>query len=376
MPITISNSRLSLVAGQCFFEQDWRTGLGPDRTPWDFAYYKYTFNQIRGGGVVPNFAFPWRPSQRSTFWSAYLNWRPLGGVGAASAWRALVPFRLTAPSQPKVATDNAGERVFYDVYGYPHGIVAALTIQSPRKDIETLDVWRDRTRRLRLDRPFSVTAAGVPMQAGLNAATALDVILDWHRDAYYGPIIERYGSSDPISIGAVIQGDGVNASAPIDKDIHRALYAVTSWPMDWRSAALPTLAERCLLVSDANKATGDALYATGRNRTLWRPGLFGLKTSGGAANRPHTLSCLAHNLLAGAVQAESLRLFAQGFEASATAQKKFNISVVDAVADLLDRMRRGENTYRSSSIRGFIEDPNSKAAVNALLARYKLAQIG
>jgi hypothetical protein len=297
----------------------------------------------------------------------------LAGVSADSAWRGMVPFRLTNPLQPKVESDNAAERVFYDVYGYPHGVVAAITIQSPRSSVETLGAWRDRTRRLRLDRPFSVTAAGAPAQAGLGASAALDAILDWHRETYYGPIAERYRSVDPISIGVVIQGDGVNPTAPISAEIHRALYAVTSWPKDWQTVALPKLQEHCLGVSSLNAATGDALYAARRGRTLWRPGLFSIQNAG---KRLHTLSCLAHNLVAGAVQAESLRLFAQGFAASPAAQKQFRSDLVDTAAELLDRMRRGVQTYRSASIQSIIEDPSSKAEVNALLVRNKtLAQI-
>src|SRR5208282_6502526 len=122
MPIILRNSRLSLVAGQCFFEQAWRAERGPDPVPWRYSYYVRTFNQIRGGLVVPDFAFPWRPSQRSAFWSLYLGGQPLAGVSARSAWDAMTPFRLTNLDQPKVGTDNTSERVFYDVYGYPHGV--------------------------------------------------------------------------------------------------------------------------------------------------------------------------------------------------------------------------------------------------------------
>ena len=243
---------------------------------------------------------------------------------------------------------------------------------------ETLGEWRDRTRRLRLDRPFSVTADG-DAQVGLNAAEALEAIVDWHRDKYFGKVNGRYQSAEPVTIGAVIKGEGVNLSAPVDEDIHRALFALTSWPEDWQHADLPVLKEHCLRVSAKDRSIGDALYAVGRGRTLWRPALFSLRSAGGAAKRLHKLSCLAHNMLAGAVQAESLRLFALGFNAAApVAQKRIiNTDLVDTAAKLLDRMRRGVQTYRSSSIQSLIEDPDSKAEVNALLARGKgLGQIG
>ena len=128
MPIILRNSRLSLVAGQCFFEQVWRTERRLAPILWNYAYYSRTFNEIPGGVAVLDFAFPWRPTQRSSFWSLYLGGQPLAGVSADAAWRVMMPLRLTTPLRPEVKTDNALERVFYDVYGYPHGVVAAITI--------------------------------------------------------------------------------------------------------------------------------------------------------------------------------------------------------------------------------------------------------
>ncbi len=204
------------------------------------------------------------------------------------------------------------------------------------------------TRRLRLDRPFSITDSG-GAKVDLNAEEALGAILDWHRDVYFGASGDRWQSAEPLTIGAVIKGEGVDLTAPINDDMHRVLHAVTSWPEDWRHADLPVLKDYCLRVSMKNSSIGDALYAVGRGRTLWRPALFSLKS----APKPlHKLSCLAHNMLAGAVQAESLRLFALGLDASDPAAQKKILSTdfVDTAANLLHRMRLGMKTYRSTSI--------------------------
>jgi len=373
MPIVLRNSRLSFLAGQCFFEQHWRRPRTLEPTLWSSPYYSWTFRQIRGGVHDPNFALPWRSSQRNAFWSAYLAGQPLGGVGPDAAWEEMVPLRLTAPGRPGFATDNSEERTFYDIYGHPHGLVVALTVQSPRKVSETLDVWRDRTRRLRLDQPYTVTEPGKAARAGLKLAVALSVILEWHRLAFYGDIAEIFESGEPLTFGAVIQGQGVEPTLPISPDLHRTLHAVTDWPQHWETASLPPLSDHCLPVSAANAATGDALYATGRGLTLWRPGLF---TAGqtGKMDRLHTLSCLVHNHLAGAVQAESLRLFAKGYAASADAKSKLPTQFPKRAAILLDRLRRGSQTYRASSLKYVVENSNSKAEVNALLKQYGLEQ--
>lgn len=373
MTTTLRNSRLTLIAGQSFFVQHWRAAVGPRSAPWRWHEYSWTFNQIRSGQIDPDFDFPWRSSQRSAYWSTYLSGQKLGTVRAESAWQAMVPLRITGQERPQIGTDNPAERVLLDVYAYPHGLVAALTVQSPQGLSEGLDAWRDRTRRLRLDRPFTLALPGTAPRAGLKADEALEASLDWFRERYFGAVDEVFTEGEPFTIGAAIQGQGVNPTAPVSPSLHRTLHAVTAWPVNWKTASLPDLKTHCLPVRSSKAEPGDALYAVGRGRTLWRPGLF-TKISTGKADRIHTLSCLAHNMVASSVQAESLRLFAKGFQSSPTARAQLSPEFASTAARLLHNARMGESTYRSSSIARLIEDPNSKAEVNALLAEHGHAQ--
>lgn len=364
MPVSVRNSRLTLIAGQCFFEHQWQ--FGPSPMLWEWAEYKWLFNQLRGGSADAEFDFAWRRTE-SAFWTGLLGGQKPAGAGPSAAWDAMVPFRITGTDRPTIATDDPAERAFYDIYGYPHGLVAALTIQSPRTSAELLDDWRDRTRRLRLNAAYTLTMPG-GQTTSLKAGAALDALLDWHRLEHYGHVNEIYRSAEPFTIGVVIQADGVVATVPPTAALQRTLHAVTAWPANWQTVALSPLANHCLPVRSSTASAGDALYAATRGLTLWRPGLF-TQAAASKAERIHTLSCLGHNLVAGAVQAESLRLFAQGFETSKPAQTKLDPDFATTAASVLDRLRRGEKTYRSSGIKHLIEDPNSKAEVNGLFTR-------
>jgi hypothetical protein len=154
----------------------------------------------------------------------------------------------------------------------------------------------------------------------------------------------------------------------VDPATHRLLYAVTAWPLDWQQAVLPNLKSPDILlpVCAHNVSAGDAFYAAQRGRILWRPSLFGYQRTPGEAP-PHTLSCLAHNVLAGAVQSESLRLFALGLAGSVTSAQALDDEEINRAARLIDAMLRGVQTYRSSSLRALLQDPGSRAQVNALL---------
>ncbi|MDB5583733.1 MAG: hypothetical protein JWR80_8909 [Bradyrhizobium sp.] len=372
----IEIARLSFVAGQCFFEHRARVPAPAEPVLWRRAYYSRAYNLIQGGQAQPRFAQAWRRGQQSSFWSHYLGGRALSGVDADSAWRALVPMRLIDPAAPALATDDPRERVIVDCYGYPNGLTAAVTIQSPARVTMDLGHWPDRARQLRRTSVFTLSeqAKGPPTPPGIDAAIA--ALLDWYRNAYYGPVAEIFGSSDTISVGAVIKASGIDPAAPIDADLHRLLYAVTAWPVDWQQAVLPDLTSPDVLlpVGARNVAAGDAFYAARRGRTLWRPSLFGYVPAPGEPPT-HTLSCLAHNVLAGTVQAETLRVFALGLAGSPSAAGILDDEELNRAATLIDAMLRGVQTYRSSSLRALLQDSGSRAEVNALLASQKLATI-
>lgn len=371
-PERITNSRLTLVSGQVFLEHegDWQRGL-PNH-PWMATDFTRIFQQLRGGSGHIRYAFPWRDSQRSGFWRAYCGASSLGQVSAESAWELLVPLRLVPTPRPAVRAES-GARVFYDIYGYPFGLVATLTIQLPSGAPSAVGEWREAMRALRMGSSFRLTPPGGAETTPLSAGELLSALLDWHRGEFFGPIATYTASAEEFSVAAVIQGDGVDplidlAARP---DLQRTLNAVTAWPLNWQAARPPELVDARLPASSTNSSVGDALYAARRGRTLWRPGLFTYRAPPGA--RLHTLSCLAHNLVAGSVQAEALRLFAMHY---ATLDKgrmaRIPVRLRAAAAKQIERLWYGRETYRSSSVQRLLQDASSLAQVNALLKEMEL----
>lgn len=376
-PEQISHSRLTMISGQAFFEHlsDFSRPL-PDR-PWMAGDYGTIFGKLRGGGGHGRYAFPWRGEQRSAFWREYCEGTQLPQISAEAAFRLLVPFRMTPMHSPAVAMLGGAERIFFDSYIYPHGIVTALTVQLVARPPLTLDAWRDGVRALGMGRGYSVSLPGGATQSGLGARDALAAINDWFREAYFGKI-ENYGSSaEPVSIAAVIQGSGIDPNTPFASrsDLQKLLNAVTAWPVNWEAAQVPDPGEALLDAARTNASAGDAHYASRRGRTLWRPGLFTYRAPAGA--RPHMLSCLVHNQIAGIVQGESLRLFALRYGSSSPAERSgISPRLRESAAVQIDRLWRGQRTYRSSSIQRLLADKSSLAQVNTLLGDAGLAPIG
>lgn len=377
MPETITNARLNILWGEAFFEHL----SGPSRAlpdqPWLGADYRRIFGQLRGGAGNARFALPWRDGQRSSFWKAYCEQTPVSQISSEQAFRLLVPLRLTAAGRPTVKVTVGGERLFYDVYGFPHGLVATLTIQTVGGAQMSVEQWRDRMRELRMGPCLSLDLPGEPPRAGLRAQDVLEALVSWHREQYFGSIAAVAQSDRPFSIATVIQGSGVDPATPLanQPDLQRSLHAVAAWPVAWAAAALPPLSEASLETSSLNSSAGDALYAAGRGRVLWRPLLFTYPTN--ANHRLHSLSCLAHNLLAASVQAESLRLFAIRFAAVTPAERGAIPPVLRQLAALrLSCLWRGDQTYRSASVKRQLGDANSLAHLNMFLTAEGVPPIG
>ncbi|MEI9849734.1 MAG: hypothetical protein WDN24_01450 [Sphingomonas sp.] len=105
-------------------------------------------------------------------------------------------------------------------------------------------------------------------------------------------------------------------------------------------------------------------------RTVARYGGPGCSLSADRKDGPqrrHTLSCLAHNLVAGAVQSEMLRLLAIRAAAVPSNSLFLDTAVLRAVGRKIDQLRQGHGTFRSASIKAHLEETASKSEVNRLL---------
>ncbi|KQT33681.1 hypothetical protein ASG29_06625 [Sphingomonas sp. Leaf412] len=364
---TITDARITFIAGDCF-DGHLDRHYGHDVPFTDEWMYGYVYNLVRGSSAPLRYAMPWRDSQKSGFWRHYLGDSP-GNVPAERAWRAFVPLRLMGDPEP-IGTD-LGERVVIDAFGYRFGLVVAITVHVAKRAALTLDQWVERLRTLRLGSSF--------VNAG-TTATLPDVVthlLDHYRACHFPGVASGTRSAEPISINTVMQAAGGDPAGPVPEPLQRQLHAVTAWPQDWQNAILPPLGQppAFLPMRSLNGVAGDALYAATRGRTIWRPGLFARHRPQDGPQRRHTLSCLAHNLVAGAVQTEMLRLLAMRYANVDGMKRMLDTATARGVGRKLDQLRQGAGTYRSSSVKLHVEDPSSRSEVNQLLQLAKAQPI-
>lgn len=365
--IIVSDARITFVFGECFTAHlDLEYAHANDFA--DVWGYYSAFNQIRGGNLSKGYALPWRNAQKSAFWRLYLNEHP-GNVPAKAAWDAFVPLRLL-DEVIDLGTDK-GERVVVDAFGFQFGLVAAVTVHVAKNASLTVEAWVERLRQLRLGQAF--VAGGEPR----NLEAVLIALLDGYRDARFTGVPAGTRSAEPFSINTVLQASGAAPATRVSTSLHRALHAVTAWPPDWKNALLPPAdsAEHFLPIRGRAKVKGDVFYAAPRGRTIWRPGLFEQQRPEDGPQRRHTLSCMAHNLVAGAVQAEMFRLLAIRAAALPLDRLFLDTATLRSVGLKIGHMRSGESTFRSSSIKSHLEESSGKFEVNKLLALAQAPQI-
>lgn len=355
--VTINDARITFIYGECFTGHLGEEGDECEELLWEEWDYDWAFGQIRGGHALEGYAFPWRDSQKSAFWRHYMGDAP-GSVTAGDAWAKFVPLRLLY-ELPDISTTK-GERLIIDVFGFPFGIMAALTVHVAKGASMPLPDWQARLRALH---------DGMEFLDGTQPKTLEQVfalLLDEARDLFYLKAEAGTRSGEPLSINTVMQAQGGTPGISIDAGLQRDIHAVTAWPADAANALLASAS--FLPVRGKNAVPGDVHYAAGRGITVWRPGLFARRTQADGPRRRHTLSCLSHNLVAGSVQAEMLRLFAIRLAGVNNMASRIDVATVRKLARLIDALRRGNNTFRSSAIGHLLEDPSSKVAVNELLA--------
>lgn len=363
----ISDARITFIAGECFTSHLDPVRIG--QTDFDDLWaYAFIYDQARGNPAGFSFAMPWRDSQKSAFWRLYLNDFP-NNVPAATAWDAFVPMRLV--SDPGTVETDLGERIIVDVFGFQFGVVVTITINVAKRAAMTIDQWVDRLRVLRLGRPF---IRGQPDKTLDDVFTDL---LAFYRKSYFADAQVGTRSAEPFSINTVLQADGASPATPIGSTLHRQLHAVTAWPQDWRTVLLPSAnsPDHFLDIRSRNRVAGDALYAAPYGRTVWRPGLFARHQPQNGPQRRHTLSCLAHNLVAGAVQAEMLRLLGLRKAGVPKAKLFVDTATLRRAGRKMHDLHKGKDTFRSSSIKAHLEESGSKSAVNGLLALAKMPPI-
>jgi hypothetical protein len=204
-----------------------------------------------------------------------------------------------------------------------------------------------------------LTAPGDAAPSKLN-----DLAVGWLEKMYVEAVgqdnADDLPPADPFSVVTVIQGQAdeereVEPGGPV----HRALEAVTLWDAAKRG---PLDAAR---ISSHAATDGPLLFGQRRARAVWDPERF-------SREGRISLSCYHRNLLLGAAQTEALLAFARiaQDEAAEGRRPRAVRDCEDPVLKRLIDLHAGEDkTYRSSSLKRFIDDHPWRPSVDALSNR-------
>jgi hypothetical protein len=349
----------------------------------DRLVYRATYNQLQGGAAVPDLARPWRSGQKSNFWLYYLGSKDTGALSAETAWASAIPFRLL-DMPAALFTDDAKDRVYYECFGYPHGLVLTVTIQS-RRIPRLLPDFCKRARSLGMEYVFTLAWNAGERETALSLKSVTEKLLSWYRFRYYDEIKNFRTTPRPVTIVTVVQGDDAERDKPLDAnpDLQRILYGVTAWPELWETTQLPPLVVGTTLLPTRSKdaVPANCVYAAERGRAIWLPSLFTLKTppnSAALAKKPHQLSCFHHNMVASTVQVESLGGFA-GSYADTDADQRVGVpkDMVERACLLLAALYAGDRgqSYRSWSARALVAQPAFRKSIDALFESAKQPKI-
>ncbi|SHM15109.1 hypothetical protein SAMN05216428_11558 [Nitrosospira sp. Nsp11] len=310
---------------------------------------------------APLLELPWPRKGTHWFWSRYLRANPIRKISGSYAFVRLLPFRRhgSPASGLGVALSDGvtPEHVLSEAWFHPHMVTFAVHFTVSGEF--TLEKMSDLCLELRQGRVLT--------ELGDGALYKLDEVAAKHLEAL---LLEGVGENTgpptpvtPFSLVTVLNGDGGVDQAIVEGElIHRTLEAVTQWDR-WRMGAL----DGGRISSRLSTSAAPLLFGHARSRVVWDPYRF-------STNGSVSLSCYHRNLFVGTMQTEALLSFARVAEEEEKAGRRPRAirDCEDAVLKHIIALHKGEDTtYRSASLRRFIDDHAFRRSVDNLAQRIK-----
>jgi hypothetical protein len=370
MAISIERFRLSF-----FWSTSFADGLSdapptemPLRSLGRVAEFSQVFDTARSKapvtpvGSATALELPWPPKGTHLFWCRYLEARDLGDIAPTFAFYRLVPFRRhrsPVPAWTTVLPGSSGvciEGVAVEGVFHPHMVTLGMhfTVTGSTAPMQ----MAESCIALRRDRLHSIT--------GTTSLSRLDdlapQLLEELRHEAIGDVsAPPIPITEPFSLLTVLQGQASQADSIVqDGPLHAALEAATQWRTDRRGDWTHGV------ISSRTRSPEDPiLFGTPSSRVVWDPRRFRMR--GGSA-----LSCYHRNLFVGTLQTQALLAFAQlaDEEALAGRRPKAIRDLEDGVLRLIVGLHAGKtSTYRSASLRKFIDDHPGRESVVSLSGR-------
>jgi hypothetical protein len=374
MAIQINDLRLTFIWTETFF--DLLKAGSPDVFPYGFLGYAQSYKQAIGTLLAPHeilsgLTLPWSKPAGNLFWTQYFGNQIPGHIPASLGWEKIVPLR----NKPDLAMVPSGmkDQPSLEAYYYPFGTALVVTayLQKPLSLQEAANEAQmfAREAKFALTRGKHVLASGVLETVAHEALQALREACLGSRESH--PEATRI---HPLTVATVVHGSGVDPAIslenlPDSSAVQKFLMALSGWMPNWESQKPPSVQDKQTFLETSSKRSsiGDVLYAfRGQNRVVWFPGRFTL-----APNEKNSLACYHRNQAATLLHVDSLSTFVQKAVQAYPDQSYTNLPnlswCVRKSAQMLSDLYFGEGTYKSWSVRDFIDKSDCKPAINSVL---------
>jgi hypothetical protein len=320
---------------------------------------------------APALELPWPAKDINWFWCRYLEANPIRRVKGKSAFYRLVPLRrhespvrglkvsgMTNHPQAALLQQAGFDQVSGEAWFHPHMVSFALSLTvkgefTPTQMAQLCLMLRndrlfqlaDQDRLTKLDELAAQTLDSLLLEAvGKNNAAPVPPVMP------FTIVTVLQGASD--DLGGVAQGD----------EVHIALENLTRW----REGNLGNLADGDIS-HDPNHAapppiSGGIMFGRERARVVWDPPRF-------ASNGRISLSCYHRNILVSTLQTEALLVFMQldnQYIQNNLRPKAFRLCETSVLKHIAMLHQGDRSTYRSASLRRFIDDHPMRPSVNAV----------
>jgi hypothetical protein len=273
------------------------------------------------------------------------------------AHKALLPFREKEDDLKVYIPSLPGQKpILLESFLYPYGIatVVSATIKVTEENSLSLQKTIEVAMEIRHGNNLRIFSHG-NSENSTSMDTLVSNYMDITRQKLIGDLLPNNKRSvNPMTVVTFVKANCVNPELPIKEfgDIHRSLEALSGWSHTWQYDKLPSL-EKAIVDTKSRSPLSHILYGSNKGRVVWFPAHF---ISCSSPRR--SLSCYHRNLTLSSLQVESLcglismtaRYLREGIDL-----EKEHDACARRAAGLLGRLYAGKQTYRSGSIRKFIE---------------------
>ncbi|MFH1524167.1 MAG: hypothetical protein ABIF04_04315 [Chloroflexota bacterium] len=380
MGIKIENLRLAFIWMETFF--DILKTPSPNSIPFGFLGRSYTYRPevkklLAPQKISSGLSLPWGSAAGNMFWTHYFAEKLPGHISDSLAWEKMVPLRKLPPVEliPVGAKIKPTMEAFY----YPFGTVLVVTARL--KGDLTLEDAIAQAHQFALTGDFNLVLKNKPIASGRLNSMAQACLEYIRKDCLAsGTTSPEATSAEPLTVVTVVRGKGIDPNVALESHpdyerIHGFLVALGNWRPNWKTISPQSLKDKkiALEISSGRASPGDVLYAgNGQNRVVWFPGSFTLETP-----EKYSLACYHRNLVMSLLHTASLSIFVRKAIDQFPDQSYINLPnlswCVLKSTQILSELYLGNNTYRSWSLRDYIDKSGCKTAINNVLHSQNLS---